>query len=151
MIGSYAFSDCSFLSSLNIPNCVNSIDSFAFSSCNSLKSINYFGLIQPKCSDSAFSNVINLPAINVYSDYENDTFCGIKEINILNPEKKSKKINIGLIVGIVIACVVVVAISLFLILYFLVFKKKNINKEIVIHESNENIINELVSASEIDN
>ena len=144
MIGSYAFSDCSFLSSLNIPSSVNSIDSYAFSNSNSLKSINYFGLIQPKCSDSAFSGVMNLPDINVFSNYENDTFCGIKEINYLNPEKKCKKMNVGLIVGIATACIVVV-IALILILYFLVVKKKNINKDIVMQESKENINNEFIN------
>ena len=57
-IGSYAFEDCSGLTSVTIGNSVTSIGSFAFSYCSSLTKIYYTGEMVKWCGISGLSNLM---------------------------------------------------------------------------------------------
>ncbi len=63
-IGSSAFSNCSSLTSINIPDTVTSIGSSAFSNCSSLMSINIPDSVT-SIGSSAFSNCSSLTSINM--------------------------------------------------------------------------------------
>ena len=66
-IGQTAFSGCSSLASINIPNSVTTIYEYAFSGCNSLTSINIPNSVTA-ISSSAFSGCNSLTSINVETD-----------------------------------------------------------------------------------
>ena len=56
-IGSYAFYDCSSLTSITIPEGVTTMGSYAFSGCSSLSSITCYAGIPPTGGNAYFSNV----------------------------------------------------------------------------------------------
>lgn len=85
-IGKDAFSGCTCLESINIPKSVTSIDNYAFTNCTRLNSVYYFGKSDP-CGKCTFTDCSQLKEVYVSSDYEGDTFCGIK-VKLI----KSKKI-----------------------------------------------------------
>ena len=74
LIGGSAFSGCSRLTSIEIPDSVTSISEYAFSSCNSLTSVNYLGTIdewvQIKFANSTSSNNPLFYAKNLYINGE---------------------------------------------------------------------------------
>ena len=80
-IGSYAFSNCTSLSSITIPNSVTSIGNSAFSGCTSLSTLNYYDTSEPTWSGVFTNSPITI--INVPKDYEGDTFGGITVNKVL--------------------------------------------------------------------
>ena len=63
-IGEWAFSDCSSLTSVNIPNSVTSIGSLAFYDCSSLTSITIPNSVT-SIGDGAFSDCSSLTSVNI--------------------------------------------------------------------------------------
>ena len=63
-IGEYTFNDCSSLTSINIPDSVTSIGEYAFYYCTSLTSINIPNTVQ-SIGQVAFDNCTSLTSINI--------------------------------------------------------------------------------------
>lgn len=63
-IRSYAFYDCSGLTSVSIPNSVTSIGNYAFDGCSRLTSVTFNGT-PSSISSKTFNGCLNLTAINV--------------------------------------------------------------------------------------
>ena len=81
-IGDYAFSDCSYLTSITIPNSVTSIGNSAFSSCSSLTSIS-IGNSVTSIGDYAFSDCSRLTSItipNSVTSIGNNAFSGCSSL-----------------------------------------------------------------------
>ena len=68
----YAFSNCSTLTEITIPQSVTEIGDYAFNSNSKMKTITYLGKTEPICS-SALGR--QSPTIVVPADYESDKFC----------------------------------------------------------------------------
>ena len=87
IIGEYAFSGCSSLTSVNIPSSVTEIGQSAFSGCSSLTSVNIPSSVT-KIGQSAFSDCSSLTNINIPSSvteigYEVFYFCSsLTSVNI---------------------------------------------------------------------
>ncbi len=80
-IGSYAFYECSSLTSVTIPNCVTSIGNSAFRGCDSLSKTNYTGDIAGWCNIK-FANYYANPMCYSRNFYINDQ--EIKDLVIPN-------------------------------------------------------------------
>ena len=86
-IGVYAFSNCTSLTSINIPESVTSIEIGAFSSCKSLSSI-YIPESVTSIGYSVFNYCTSLTSINIpesvttIEDYTFDNCTSLKSINI---------------------------------------------------------------------
>ena len=73
-IGEEAFSDCSSLSSINIPSSVKSIGESAFACCESLTSINIPSSVK-SIGDCAFARCESLTSINIPSSVKSIGYC----------------------------------------------------------------------------
>ena len=85
-IGYYAFSGCTSLISVNIPNSVTNIDDYAFNGCTSLLSINIPNSVII-IGYSVFYNCSSLTSINIPNTilYINEfTFSGCKKLTSIN-------------------------------------------------------------------
>ncbi len=76
-IGASAFSNCSNLTSVTIGNGVTSIGARTFYRCSSLTSVTYNGISEPTNSTTVFEGCTSLTSVNVPTNYEGDTFCGM--------------------------------------------------------------------------
>ena len=84
-IGSYAFKDCSGLTSITIPNSVTSIGSSAFKDCSGLTSVTIGSGIK-SIGYSAFANCAELADVYCYAESvpttKSDTFKGVNIGNV---------------------------------------------------------------------
>ena len=81
-IGEFAFSDCSSLKSISVPNSVNSIGQYAFSECSSLKSISVPNSVT-SIGQYAFSDCSSLQSISVpnrVTSIEKSAFSGCSQL-----------------------------------------------------------------------
>ena len=108
-IGNWAFSGCSSLASITIPDSVTDIDDYAFSGCSSLTSLTYLGVSDPCVNNSNVFNGCPLATVTVSLDYQGDSFGG-KPVKIMTPEEpKDNSSKAGVIAGSVVAAIAVVA------------------------------------------
>lgn len=80
-IGSYAFADCSNLSSILVKSKVNFFDEYAFDNCKELNNFQYQGEIEASCGSDILTGT-KVDTVTVTDIYKNATFCG-KPINKL--------------------------------------------------------------------
>ena len=99
-IGKYAFSDCSGLTSVTIGNSVTTIGGHAFSGCSGLTSVTIPNSVTT-IGESAFSGCSSLTSVTIpnsvttIGDYAFYSCSSLKDVYYLGSEEQWKKISIG--------------------------------------------------------
>ena len=95
IIGEYAFSGCSSLTSVNIPSSVTEIGQSAFSGCSSLTSVNIPSSVT-KIGDKVFEGCTSLTSINIPSSVTKiggEVFSGCSSLTSVNIPSSVRRIG----------------------------------------------------------
>ena len=97
-IGNYAFSYCSGLTSITIPNSVRSIGNQVFANCSSLNSVNYLCSLQNEGTD-VFYNCNNIKEIVLDCEVVTSLFCNITSLETVILRSNVKSIGENAFLG----------------------------------------------------
>ena len=128
-IPSETFKGCTSISEIRIPASVKNIEKDSFAGCTAITKVEYLGDEDPTGGENVFKDAIRLDKVITTTNYKGDSF-GSKPVEktIGSDDEEDTGLSTGAIVGIVVACVAVVAIICALVWWLKFYNNAEVTK-----------------------